>query len=130
MKEKSIRLHPKHGLNPTIPLCWWCGKTKNEVALLGAAYKGEAPREMLLDYLPCDDCRAVHKQGLLIIEALVSRAGDEPQRTGKWCVMKREAAARVFNVDTSGMPMIYIDPETWQKLGLPIASKGEEGDES
>ena len=28
---KSIPLSPKHGLNPTIPVCAWCGKEKNEI---------------------------------------------------------------------------------------------------
>lgn len=42
----SVRLHPKYGVNPTIPTCFWCGKDKNEIALLGAAYKEEAPMHM------------------------------------------------------------------------------------
>lgn len=31
----GIEISPKHGLNPTIPVCFWCGKEKNEIALLG-----------------------------------------------------------------------------------------------
>ena len=31
----SILLSPKHGVNPTIPVCFWCGREKNEVALMG-----------------------------------------------------------------------------------------------
>ena len=46
--KMSLRLHPNHGLNPTIPLCFLCGKEKNEVVLLGSSYKKEAPKNMLL----------------------------------------------------------------------------------
>lgn len=31
----SIKLSPKHGVNPTIPVCFFCGKPKNEIALMG-----------------------------------------------------------------------------------------------
>ena len=33
--SKSIRLSPAHGVNPTIPICFWCGNEKNEIALMG-----------------------------------------------------------------------------------------------
>jgi hypothetical protein len=48
----SLRLHSKHGLNPTIPTCYFCGKEKNELVLLGAAYKEQAPMHMTLDKEP------------------------------------------------------------------------------
>ena len=35
MSNAGIKLSPKHGLNPTIPVCFWCGEERNEVALLG-----------------------------------------------------------------------------------------------
>jgi hypothetical protein len=35
-----MRLHNEYGLNPTIPICFFCGESKDEVALLGANYKG------------------------------------------------------------------------------------------
>ena len=37
MSKGDIKLSKKHGLQPTIPLCPYCGKEKNEIALLGAA---------------------------------------------------------------------------------------------
>lgn len=65
----SIRLHPKHGVNPTIPVCFWCQKPKNEIALLGSAYKGEAPMSgLVLDYEPCDGCKADMARGIALIE--------------------------------------------------------------
>ena len=57
----SIKLSPKYGVNPTIPCCFFCGKEKNEIALLGKVGKRdediEAPMHMVIDYEPCDECR-------------------------------------------------------------------------
>lgn len=56
MSNAGIKLSPKHGLNPTIPVCFWCGEERNEVALLGHIGDGrkhedfEAPRHMVIDY--------------------------------------------------------------------------------
>jgi hypothetical protein len=58
-----IILHPKYGVNPTIPICIYCGKEKNEVALLGAAYKEEAPMYMIIDHEPCDSCKKKVEEG-------------------------------------------------------------------
>ena len=65
----SIRISKKHGLNPTIPKCFYCGADKNEIALLGTL-KGdaEAPRTgLILDYEPCEECAKNFKEGVLVI---------------------------------------------------------------
>ena len=72
--SNSIKLSPKHGVNPTIPVCFFCGEDKNEIALLG--HIGdlrkhediEAPMRMVLDYEPCDHCKEMFSQGVLVIE--------------------------------------------------------------
>ena len=33
--SNSIKLSEKYGVNPTIPVCFFCGMPKNEIALLG-----------------------------------------------------------------------------------------------
>lgn len=65
---RDITLHPEHGINPTIPMCLYCGKEKNEIALLGAAYKGEAPMHMVLDDVPCEACQADFAKGIALFE--------------------------------------------------------------
>jgi len=64
----SIKLSPKHGLNPTIPVCFWCGQQKNEVALLGRL-KGdaEAPMHVVLNYEPCDACKEMFEKGIHVV---------------------------------------------------------------
>jgi hypothetical protein len=101
--SKSIYLHPKHGLNPTIPLCIVCGKEKNEIALLGNAYKGQAPMHMVTSIEPCDACREKFlTEGTMLMEATEdwshSKMG-KPRRepTGKFVILKDEAFCRIFN---------------------------------
>lgn len=67
--SKGIQLSPKHGFNPCIPLCFWCGRQKNEIALMGKM-KGdiEAPKNLVLDYEPCDHCKENWSKGVVLME--------------------------------------------------------------
>lgn len=109
---KGIKLSPKHGVNPTIPTCFFCGKSKNEIALLGKIGGKdediEAPMNMVLDYEPCDKCNTLIGDNVLVI-------GIQPQDTntlrkmlpiqeglvpyGNWAVMIPEAVQRIFELD-------------------------------
>lgn len=72
--SKNIKLSPKHGLNPCIPVCFFCGKERNEIVLMGRIGDGrknedfEAPMKAILDYEPCDDCKEKFAQGVLLVE--------------------------------------------------------------
>ena len=103
----GVRLSPKHGLNPTLPVCFWCGEETGEIALMGQLGSGnkdvEAPKHMVLGYEPCGKCRLNWAKGLVIIEATETpnSVTDVPMRegaypTGRYAVIKREAAARAF----------------------------------
>lgn len=136
-RNGSIELSPKYGVNPTISVCFWCGKEKNELALMGRvrkcdphtgrAVKGsdvEMPMRMVLDYEPCDCCREAMEQGVHLVECSPYREDERPAftkddkgqpvyPTGKHVVMKPEAAQRLFNVDKSML-------EAGKKLCLPV----------
>ena len=117
--SKGIEISPKHGLNPTIPVCFWCGKDKNEIALLGRIREKttnrfganvtkrdsdiEAPRRMVLDYEPCDECKKMWESGVVVIE--VQQTPINPNQpeiqggiypTGRFAVVTVEGADRVF----------------------------------
>ena len=49
--SNNIKLSEKYGMNPTIPVCFFCQEEKNEIALLGKL-KGdaEAPKIAIIDY--------------------------------------------------------------------------------
>lgn len=103
--SKGIKISPKHGLNPTIPVCFWCGKQKNEIALMGHM-KGdiEAPKNMVLDYVPCEECQNHMAMGVAVLEASdhPNTEGQPPMQKGvyptsRFVVVTTECADRVFN---------------------------------
>ena len=101
----GIKISPKYGVNPTIPVCFWCGKQKNEIALMGRM-KGdiEAPKSMVLDYVPCEECQNHMAMGVAILEASdhPNTEGQPPMQKGvyptsRFVVVTTECADRVFN---------------------------------
>lgn len=123
MSRGNIRLHREHGLNPTIPVCTWCGQPKNEIALLGAAYKGKAPMQMAVDRNSCDKCQEAMSLGITLVEATIGPDG-RPVTAGCWTVMKEESFKRIFEgtgVLEPGLEkrMCMVDSAAWDHLGLP-----------
>lgn len=124
-----MRLSNKHGLNPTIPLCPYCGKPKNEIMLTG--YEGEKwakrnghpdgqmPMYVLVegDIQPCDDCK---KKGIAVVEV---KGDADRELTGRRWLIKEEAIKKILADD----PMLFsvlqkrimlIPAEIAQNLGL------------
>ncbi len=113
--SKDIKLSPKHGLNPCIPVCFFCGKERNEIALLGQIgdrRKGEdieAPMKAVLDYEPCDECKAKFAEGVLLIEVTSSPEyiGMPIQKdaypTGRYVVVKPEALNGDFKAGSKAL---------------------------
>lgn len=117
--SKGIELSPKHGVNPTIPCCFWCGKKKNQIVLMGrirrkeegkqrATGDYEAPHGVVLDYEPCDECAEAFSQGVQLIECVTTIGDERPALTkdengkpvyptGRTVVITPESAQRVFN---------------------------------
>jgi hypothetical protein len=95
-----IPISKKHGLNPSISLCFWCGEECG-IALLGRLPDDiKAPKHCLLDYTPCKNCQKIFKQGGLIVECdtkpLSSLSGQPPIQdnlypTGRFAVLKLES---------------------------------------
>jgi hypothetical protein len=131
-REPSIRLSPKHGLNPTIPTCFFCNKEKNEVALLGLI-KGdaEAPRGVVLDKNPCNKCEDLMKQGIILISVRNEEEGDNPYRTGGWVVVKDDFIKRAipdkeFAADIIKWRVAFVPDAAWDLMGLPREANGGE----
>jgi len=125
----SIALSPKYGVNPTIPVCFWCGEEKNEIALLGRIGNGrrhedfEAPMHMVLDYEPCDKCGHNMSLGFTLMEAtdkpnsttsMQIQSGVYP--TGRYVVLKREAAVRIFGRVNAGMGKAFMSPADFKQF--------------
>lgn len=124
----SIKLSPKHGLNPSVETCAWCGGTKG-IALMGRL-KGdaEAPKCITMNYEPCDDCAEKWKMGIVAIE--VSNhplsEGQPPMDenaypTGRYVVIKREAMERMIADDALRERILkhgkmFMAPDTFEML--------------
>lgn len=134
MARGDIHLHPEYGLNPTMPVCFWCGKSKGEIALLGNRYKGEAPRSMIMDYEPCASCQAGWEQGITFIEMHKSPPDalkDAPAMAGQgWpsgrlFVVTEEGFINTFgngNMDTElyehilAKRICFVEPEVFNNI--------------
>lgn len=119
----SIKLSPKHGVNPSVMNCFFCGEAK-AVALLGRL-KGdaEAPRQAVFDVDPCDKCTGYMAQGVILISVRNGESGPDPYRTGGWCVVKDAALdfikARELRADILSKRVAFIPDEVWDLVGLP-----------
>ena len=96
--SKEIPVSEKHGLNPTLGVCFWCGKHTGEIALLGKLPNdAKAPKEMVLNYDPCDECIKQFNSGVLVIEVTQNGEKNQPPikdtfyPTGRYVVMRPEA---------------------------------------
>lgn len=113
--SNSIKLSPKHGVNPTIPVCFFCGKEKNEIALLGQIgdrRKGEdfeAPKNVVLDYEPCEECKKKFAEGVLLIEVTNSPEvigmpiAKDAYPTGRYVVVRPEALIGDFKAGSKAL---------------------------
>ncbi len=130
--SKGIPVSPKHGVNPTMPICFFCGEPTGEIALLGRL-KGdvEAPKHMLLDYRPCQNCEEQMKKGICFIAVSTKpvEKGQPPIQkeeqadlypTGPWCVVKDEAVRRIFTEEVVEQIMrkrrSLVDDEMYHRL--------------
>ena len=129
--SNSIKLSPKHGVNPTIPVCFFCGEEKNEIALLGRIGDGrkhedfEAPMRMVLDYEPCDKCKEQWSKGVAIIEVTQTPLSDgrppiqkDLYPTGRHVVIKPEAWSRATDQEwVAGQRCLVEDSAFDQMFG-------------
>lgn len=114
--SNGIRLHKEFGVNPTISVCMLCGEDKNEIALLGAAYKGQAPMRMVTGIEPCDKCRKQYLEdgdGVLLIEVDIDKVP-----TSRLMVIKREAFERIFDVPVPKHRIAMVHDEAYRQLQM------------
>lgn len=125
----GLQLSPKYGVNPTIPVCFWCGEDRNEIAMLGRMGDGrkhedfEAPMRMVLDYEPCEHCKAMMDSGFTVMEATTSpneRTNVEIQNgvfpTGRYMVLRQEAASRIFPEHSSKASKAFLEADAFQSM--------------
>jgi hypothetical protein len=111
MKDDSILLSPKHGVNPSVLHCICCGKDYG-IAMLGKL-KGdeEAPRDMYQGL--CKDCEGVVNQGgAMIIEVKDGEEGNNPYRTGRLVGITKECKERNHMTE----PIMYMPHSIFEQF--------------
>lgn len=117
--SKGIKVSPKHGLNPCIPVCFWCGEEKNEIALLGKL-KGdqEALRSAVVDMEPCPKCKERMDLGITILEGTPTPMREGIPKfhgaypTGRWVVVEKESVSEQFRQ----YKHLYMSPEDFNRM--------------
>lgn len=118
----SVRISEKHGVNPTMCRCFFCGEVKH-IALLGKL-KGdvEAPMSCIMDYEPCDDCKEKFSQGVALIEVsevqpsdgrppIKAQGGKEVYPLGGYAVVNAESFSRSTNQKWEAGQRCFVDSE-------------------
>ncbi len=129
----SIKLSPEYGVNPAVPLCYFCLEEKGEVILAGRM-KGdrEAPRKAVWNMEPCDTCKGYMETGIILISVDESKTTDRanPYRTGGFCVIKEKVISEMLHedaaVDILEQRYALVPDEIWDGIGLPKLSNTEE----
>ena len=120
----TIRLSEKHGVNPSMEICFFCNEAKG-IALLGKLKDdAEAPREILIDYEPCDKCKETFKEGVTVVEVTTEQQfknqppishtpnNEELYPTGAYVGLK----PKVFNNKYKAGSIVTMDKELFQEL--------------
>ena len=124
---KSIPLSPKHGLNPTLAVCFWCGEETGEIALMGrigGAKDEAAPKHTVISYEPCAKCKGKWAQGFTMLEAtrVPNSVTSVPMQdgvypTGRLAVITPQSAKRMFDNDVKGNKAFFTPGDFMAILG-------------
>tara|TARA_Y100000592_G_C5376392_1_gene271188 strand:+ start:122 stop:493 length:372 start_codon:yes stop_codon:yes gene_type:complete len=121
----SIRLSEKHGVNPSIHVCYFCQKSEDGEIVLAGRLPGDkkAPHRASWHEEPCAECRGYMKQGIILISVRDGEPRGNPYRTGGWCVVREDAVRRIFPEaiaeEAASMRFCFVEDAPWDIMGLP-----------
>lgn len=107
--------------------CFFCGEPKGLVMNTRLTEKdAKNIREInghAIDYEPCDKCKELMKQGIMLVSVRDGETGNNPYRTGKMVVLKEEAVKEFSSPEMYEQIMktrfAFIEDSVWTKIGLP-----------
>lgn len=111
-KKDEILLSKKFGLNPSLTICFYCGK-ETGIALMGQIKTKdcddvEAPRTICNSLEPCDECKEKFKDYVLLVE----KPSREENPTGRWLAIKKKALQEEFR----SSPIAFVFPEDFEAI--------------
>lgn len=129
----AIRLSNKHGVNPTVGVCMYCGREDGTIGLMGQLPGDrEADGYSIISDEPCDECKGYMEQGIMLCEVVGTytiklrnrRTKERPRPTGTLCVVSEDFIKRVIQPDELRdqileKRMAFVTPEDWEAIGLP-----------
>jgi hypothetical protein len=134
----NIPLSTKHGVNPTLGVCAYCGKETGEIGLPGLLHTNtkqdvEAPRHMVLSLEPCGHCKERLKEYVMFVEVTARPpAGLEPTRTGNTFWLRDHLIEQMLNDGELKQHVLerriaFILAEDAKKMGLYEAAQPNPG---
>jgi hypothetical protein len=124
----TLRLSEKHGVNPALDLCYFCGEAKGVVMFGRMKGDAPAPHGVVLDKQPCDECAAHMKAGVILIEVKEGEEGENPHRLGGFAVLKDDAINRIVQPPELAAQILkqrvaFVPHDAWVMLGLPTKAE-------
>lgn len=122
--SKPLPLSPKHGVNPSLLICFFCGEDTGKIVLLGKLPSdAEAPRKIVLDKTPCSKCQEKFSSGITFFESTSSSFNDT---TGRYFILSEEATRKLVLPPSLEKILTrreaLIDPETFSKIVSILSS--------
>ena len=101
--------------------CFFCNKPKG--VILDRRIRETLPKNAVYDKEPCDECKELMKSGIIIISVRDGESGDNPYRTGFWCVVKEQMIKDLisdeqFKNDILNKRVLFIEDSTVEQIGL------------
>lgn len=125
----TIKVSEKHGVNPMLCVCWYCGRDTGEIAMLGKLKNDEqAPHRGVLNREPCKECKEYMAAGVIFISVRDGESGENPYRTGGFAVITEDGVRRMIE-DTDLLEHVlkvrycFVPAATWSVLGLPTGDE-------
>jgi len=132
------------GVALTKSICPCCCSTTDDTIIMNTsltkkwADKVKSLHGQVTETQWCKDCQAVvDGGGVWLIEVDPDKSKSESNgmlkienahRTGRVWAIRREAAERIFNQPPE--PMVFIDPQAAEKIGLPDHGGGADGQDT
>lgn len=129
----GIMIGPKHGVNPSVGLCFWCGEATS-VLLFGRlrseskkafgmrAIDTAAPHKVVTDHEPCETCREIMGRGICLKEVMDSDdAATTP--TGRYWVVTESCLRKIVKFEALADEIVtrrrsWISEEDARQVGL------------
>lgn len=139
---KGIPISPKHGVNPSIDICFFCGGETGSIILNGKMRGDiEAPKYTVSSYTPCQKCQKCIDEGVGLIEVTDIQPRDGRPRiaaenkehpdlypTGYLAVITTKAAHEILDPNLEQGMTVLMDTLMFQDLMASDKLGGEHDD--